>query len=56
MRQGEPDRKIWPPIAEAFYGCSLRDVQGVTIRLVDLSERLNEIRCVALVAAESSPN
>ena len=48
--------KIRPAVAEAFKGLSPSDIKRVAVFLVDLSQRFNQVRCIALVAAESSPN
>jgi hypothetical protein len=56
MWQGGPNGKIWPPVAETFNGFPSGDVERVTIGLVDLCQCFNQIRCVAFVAAKSSPN
>lgn len=56
MWQGSADGKVWPPVAEAFNSFPPGNIQRITIDVINLSERFNQIRCVALVAAKSSPN
>lgn len=54
--QGGTNEKIWPPIAEAFQRFRPGNIDRITIDGIDLGERINEIRRVALIATKSSPN
>jgi hypothetical protein len=50
------NEKVGPPVAEAFHGLALGHIKSVLVDGINLSQRFDQMRRIALVPGKPSPN